>query len=141
MIRSYIRIVTYLITWNLLEFVWHASQITILSIDIETNTGPQHSFSKQGLSIAYHHTCTKQFLFLSAYISVRKFHIICPSETYLNSETPSLDDNNMKIPGYNITRNDHPSNTNSGEFAFYYKSTLLFKLIYIKYLQDSFYPK
>ena len=79
--------------------------------------------------------------FLSAYISVHKFHIICLSENYLNSETPSSDDDNLKIPGYNITRNDHSSNTNSGEFAFYYKNTLLFKFSNIKYLQAPFYSK
>ena len=147
MIKSYIRIVTYLITWNLLEYVWHASRIIILSIDIETNTGPQHSFSNQGLTICHwnfnslsSHTY-KTVSFLSAYISVHKFHIICLSEIYLNSETPSPDDDNLKTPGYNITRNDHSSNTNSGEFAFYYKNTLLFKLINVKYFQAPFYSK
>ena len=33
---------------------------------------------------------------LSAYSSVHKFDIICLSETYLNSETPS-DDKNLEI--------------------------------------------
>ena len=38
------------------------------------------------------------FPLLSACISVQKFDIICPSETYLNSEIPS-DDKNLEIPG------------------------------------------
>ena len=38
---------------------------------------------------------------LSAYISVHKFDIICFSETYLNSEIPS-DDENLEIAGYNL---------------------------------------
>ena len=40
---------------------------------------------------------------LSAYISVHKFDIICFSETYLNSEIPS-DDENLEIAGYNLVR-------------------------------------
>ena len=43
---------------------------------------------------------TKLFL-LSAYSSVYKFDIICLSETYLNSETPS-DDENLETAGYNL---------------------------------------
>ena len=43
--KSYIRSVTYLhITWNLLEYIWHAFRIIILSGDIETNLGPKHYF-------------------------------------------------------------------------------------------------
>ena len=50
---------------------------------------------------------------LSAYISVHKFDIICLSETYLNSKIPS-DDENLEIAGYNLVREDHPSNSNCG---------------------------
>ena len=38
---------------------------------------------------------------LSLYISVHKFDIICLSETYINSEIPS-DDENLEIAGYNL---------------------------------------
>ena len=38
---------------------------------------------------------------LSVYISVHKFDIICLSETYINSEIPS-DDENLEIAGYNL---------------------------------------
>ena len=54
---------------------------------------------------------------LSAYISVHKF-----DTTYFNSETP-LDDNNLEIPGYNIIRNDHQSNTKHGGVCICYKNT------------------
>ena len=77
----------------------------------------------------------KKVSLLSAYISIHKFDIICLSETYLNSETSS-DDDNLKIPGYNTIRDDHPSNTKRGGVCIYYKNTLPFKLINIKYLQD-----
>ena len=77
----------------------------------------------------------KKISLLSAYIFVHKFDIICLSETHLNSET-SPDDDNLKIPSYNIIRSDEPSNTKRGGVCLYYKITLPFKLINIKYLQD-----
>ena len=142
MIKSYIRSVTYLlITWNLLEHIWHASRIIMLSGDIETNSGPKHSFSSQGLMICHWNLNSlssnmyKKVSLLSAYTSIHKFDIICLSETYLNSET-SPDDINLEIHGCNIIRNDHPSNTKRGAVCVYYKNTLPFKLINIKYLQE-----
>ena len=70
---------------------------------------------------------------LSAYSSVHKFDIICLSETYLNSETPS-DDENLEIAGYNLVREDHPSNSKRGGVCVYYKSSLPFRVINVKYL-------
>ena len=58
----------------------------------------------------------------SAYISVHKFNTTFLSKTYFNSET-SLDDNNLEIPGYNIIRNDHTSNTKHGGVCICYKNT------------------
>ena len=75
---------------------------------------------------------------LSAYISVHKFDIICFSETYLNSEIPS-DDKNLEIAGYNLAREEHPSNGKCGGFCFCYKSSLPFRVIDVKYLQYSVY--
>ena len=40
------------------------------------------------------------------------------------------------MPGYNIVRYDHPPSTKYGEVYFYYRNTLPFKLINIKYLQE-----
>ena len=73
---------------------------------------------------------------LSAYISVHKFDIICLSETYLNSEIPS-DDKNLEISGYNLVREDHPSNSKRGGVCVYYKSSLPFRGINVKYLEES----
>ena len=73
---------------------------------------------------------------LSAYIPVHKFIILCLSETYLNSEIP-FDDENLEIPGYNLVRDDHPSNSKHGGVGVYYKSSLPFKVIKVKYLQES----
>ena len=73
---------------------------------------------------------------LLAYISVHKFDIICFSETYLNSEIPS-DYKNLEIAGCNLVREDHPSNSKRGGVCVYYKSSLPFRVINVKYLQES----
>ena len=76
-----------------------------------------------------------KFSLLSAYSSVHKFDIICLSETYLNSETPS-DDENLEIAGYNLVIEDHPSNSKGGGVCVNYKSSLPFRVINVKYLQE-----
>ena len=48
----------------------------------------------------------KKVSLLSVYISVHKFDIIRLSETYLNAETSS-DDDNLEIRGYNFIREDY----------------------------------
>ena len=78
---------------------------------------------------------TKVFL-LSAYISIHKFDIICLSKTYLNSKI-TFDDKNLEIPGYKLVREDHPSNSNCPVVCVYYKSSLPFRVINVKYLQES----
>ena len=66
----------------------------------------------------------KKVSLLSPFFFVYKFHIICLSETDLNSET-SPDDDNLEIPGYNIIRKDHPLILNVGEFALIIKTHYL----------------
>ena len=73
---------------------------------------------------------------LSAYISVHKFNIICLSETYLNSEIPS-DDENLEIAGYNLVREDHPSNSKGGGVCVYCKTSPPFRVINVNYIQES----
>ena len=98
-----------LIISNLLEYLWVGSRIISLSGDIEINPGPKLNALNRCFSICHWnlnsisaHMFTKVSL-LSAYISVHKFDIICFSETYLNSEIPS-DDENLEIAGYNLVR-------------------------------------
>ena len=50
---------------------------------------------------------------LKTYIATHKVDIICLSETYLDSSI-SNDDENSEIPGYDLFRADHPSNTKQG---------------------------
>ena len=56
------------------------------------------------------HSYAKVFL-LKAYISIHKFDIICITETYLDSITPS-NDSHLEICGYILVHSDHPSNNN-----------------------------
>ena len=67
MIKSYISSVTYsLITWNLLECIWHASHVIILGSDIERNPSLKHSFSSQDLKICHYHITHVQESFFFA---------------------------------------------------------------------------
>ena len=127
---------------NLLEYLWVASRIISLSGDIEINPGPKSYVLNRCFSICHWnlnsilaHMFTKVSL-LSAYISVHKFDIICLSETYLNSEIPSNDEN-LEIAGYNLVREDHPSNSKRGGVCVYYKSSLPFRVINVEYLHES----
>ena len=43
----------------------------------------------------------------------------------------------MEIAGYNLVREDHPSNSKRGGICVYYKSSLPFRVINAKYLQES----
>ena len=43
----------------------------------------------------------------------------------------------MEIPGCNLVREDHPSNSKRGGVCVYYKSSLPFRVINVKYFQES----
>ena len=73
---------------------------------------------------------------LTAYNVIHKFDIICISESYLNSDTSSNDDK-LNIPGYNMSRADHPSGNWREEVCIYYKESLTIKMLNINYLQES----
>ena len=114
-IGVYLFTTIYLIISNLLEYLWVGSRIMSLSGDIEINPCLKLNALNQCFSICHWnlnsisaHVFTKVYLLL-AYISTHKFDIICFSETYLNSEIPSDDD----------------------------KSLLQFRVINVKYLQES----
>ena len=76
-----------------------------------------------------------KLLLLTAYLSTHKFHVICISETYLNSDTSTVDEN-LEIAGYTLNRAEHPSNTKRGGVCIYYKYSLAFKFLDIFYLED-----
>ena len=66
---------------------------------------------------------------------MHKFVIICLSELYLNSDTLSSNDN-LNIPGYNMSRAGHPSGNRRGRDCIYYKESLPIKMLNINYLQE-----
>ena len=70
---------------------------------------------------------------LRTHASTHKFDVICISETYLNSDTSTVDEN-LEIGGYTLIRADHPSNTKQGGIGIYYKHSLAFRLLDICYL-------
>ena len=112
--------------------------LVLLYGDVEFNPGPKQNTAKKFAiyhcdlnSIAAHNFA--KMLLLKAYNSVHKFNIICLSETYLDSNILP-DDSNLKIPGYNLVRSDHPLNKKCGGVCIYYKSYLPSRIIDINYL-------
>ena len=68
---------------------------------------------------------------LRAYFSINKIDIICLSETYLDSSISSENDN-LELPGYNLVRANHPTNTKRGGVCIYYHNSLPLKVIDIQ---------
>ena len=94
-----------------LRYIWLYSILVKLSGDVEEKSGlkpkPCQSFSicHWNVNSVSTHNFSKVSL-LRAYISIHKFDVICISETFLNSDT-AVNDDNLKIEGYNIVRSDH----------------------------------
>ena len=127
-----------LIITNLLEYLWVASRIISLSGDIESNPGPIYNALNRCFSI-YHWNLNNisaliftKVSFLSAYISVHTFDIICLSQSYISSEIPSDD---LEIPRYNLVREDHLFNSKRGGVCICYKSSLPLRVINVKDIQ------
>ena len=55
---------------------------------------------------------------------------------YLNSQT-TFDDDDLKIPKYNFIREDNQFNSKRGGVCVYYKNSLPFKVMNLKYLQEN----
>ena len=97
--------------------VYHLYHIRLCG-DIELNPGPKPS-SFKFFSICHwnlNSITSHDFLIvklLTAYNVMHKLDIICISESCLNSDTSSNDDN-LNIPGYNLSRADHPSGNRRG---------------------------
>ena len=56
---------------------------------------------------------------LRAWVAIKKFNVVCLSETYLNSSNLS-DDDNFYLPSYNLVEADHPSNAKKGGVCIYF---------------------
>ena len=111
-----------------------------LSGDVEENPAPAPS-SSQSFSICHWSLNSIsagnyiKLLHLRAYVSTYKFDVICISETYLNSDTSTADEN-LEIAGYILIRTDHPSNIKRTGVCIYYKHSLAFQLLDICYLEE-----
>ena len=97
------RILYWKILSSFMSNIWYCECLLQLTGDIELNPGPKPNSCKS-FSI-YHWNLNSihshNFIMLTAHNSIRKFDIICLSETYLNSETLSNDEN-LNIPSYNL---------------------------------------
>ena len=69
----------------------------------------------------------------TVHVSVRKFDIICLSETYLDS---NIDDESLEILGYYLIRSDHSTNKKRGGICIYYKNFLPLKVTGIPLLEE-----
>ena len=123
-----------------IQLIWVHALLIRQSGDIEMNLEPKpnpcHSFSicHWNLNSLIAHNYLKVSL-LRAYVAIRKFHVVCLSETYLDSSNLS-DDDNFNLPGYNVVRADHPSNTKKGGVCIYFKNSLPLKVLDIQLLQE-----
>ena len=123
---------------SVFDYLCFKYNLLLLCGDVEINPGPKQNTAKKITichwnlnSIAAHNFA--KLVLLKAYNSVHKFDIICLSETYLDSNILP-DDSNLKIPGYNLVRSDHPSNKKRGGVCIYYKSYLPLRIIDVSYL-------
>ena len=123
-----------------MDLSWFYIKKIILSGDVETNPGPQ-SKRCQGFSICHWNLnciATHSFIkvsLLKEYITIYNYDVSCLSETYLDSSILS-DDNNLKIPGYDLIPADHPSNSKRGGVCVYYKNPLPLKILDVFYFQE-----
>ena len=103
---------------------WFYRLLLSLSGDVELNPGQKRNYSNAfsvchwNLNSRSAHNYATVFL-LKAYIADHKFDIICISETYLDSSTPS-DDSNLEVSKYTLVRSDYPSNNKRGGVCIYY---------------------
>ena len=124
----------------LIHHIWLHGIMIKISGDIELDPGPKQK-QDQILTICQlnlNNTPAYKFqklALLQGYISSNKVDILCLSETFLNPNI-SCDDSNLQLPGSDLIRADHPSNTKRGGVCIYYRNLLPLKLINIHYLNE-----
>ena len=107
--------------------------------DVETSPGPNKKSSTY--LTCYHWNVNgliaHDFLKLTSsqgYNALCKYDFICISGTYVDN--PLEAENNISIPGYSLTRADHPSNTKRSGVYIYYKESLAVRVVDIAYLSE-----
>ena len=113
----------------LIQFIWVHAFLIRQSDNIEMNPRPKlnpcHSFSicHWNLNSLAAHNYLKVSL-LRAYVAIKKFDVVCLSETYLDSSYLS-DNDNFYLPAYNLVRADHASNAKKVVFVSILKTLFL----------------
>lgn len=126
----YVRNFTYIIVIGLniiISYITIFNETLLLrSGDIELNPGPKKlsnlTFFHWNLNGIAAHDFVKMTL-IHSYVALHHTDIICLSETFLDSSIEK-DDPKINIPGYNILRCDHPSDTKRGGICVFYKEHL-----------------
>ena len=112
----------------------------ILCRDIGSSPGPRPNSDQSFLIFHWNlnsivaHNFSKISL-LTAYNAIHNYDMICLSETYLNYDTLS-DNENLKILGYKLIRVDHSSNQKRGGTCMYHKDFLPIKVNNISCLKE-----
>ena len=107
-------------TYSAYENVFTKHLIDLLLIlcgDVEQNPGPEKeksliTFCHWNLNGLMTHNFIKVSL-LQTLAATNVYDIICLTETFLGSSVEN-DDDRIFIPGYNLLRDDNPSNTKRG---------------------------
>ena len=108
---------------------WFFKIVLKPSSDVAENPRPKYISSQSfsifhwNLNIVSAHNYIKLSLLRDYFVSTLKFDVICISETYLNSDTSTVDEN-LEIVGHTLIRADHPPNTKQGGVCIYYKHAL-----------------
>ena len=123
-----------------IQYIWVHALLIRQNGDIEMNPGSRantfHSFpiSYWNLNSLTAHNYLKVSP-LRAYVAITKFGVVCLSEADLNLSNLS-DDDNFKLPGYNVVRVHHPSNTKKVVFTSISKNSLPLEVLDIQLLQE-----
>ena len=124
----------------LIHHIWLHGIMIKISGDIELDPGPKQKQDQIITICQLNLNNTPAYKFqklalLQGYISSNKVDILCLSETFLNPNI-SCDGSNLQLPGSDLIRADHPSNTKRGGVCIYYRNLLPLKLINIHYLNE-----
>ena len=140
-ISAYLHIILHIsLIFLYVNSFWFFKIVLKLSGDTEENPGrepscsPKFSICHWNLNSISAHNCIKLSI-LRAYVSTHKFNVICISETYLDSDTSTVDEN-LETVGYTFIRANHPSNTKHGGVCIYHKQSLAFRLLDIYYIEE-----
>ena len=116
------------------------SRLIELSRNVDKNPGPKSKPDRSFLichrnlnSIAAHNFSKIKSLITYNYI--HHFDIIYLSETYLNSDISS-DNEDLDIPGYRLIQSDHPSKDKRGGVCVCFKSSLPIQILSISMLHE-----